>query len=163
MTALRIKKIVFHSVYAVVCLIIILLQSTGLLPLKIYTASAVLIIPASIYAGFYFGSGILLDVYSSTSYYNVVALTVCGFVCGALMDRLFNRNIAAACVLNLAVAFAYFFAKWMLLYAFVDPVPGYILMNYTLPSAAFTAACGIVMYFIVAPIFGRLPDIRRKF
>ena len=55
MTALRIKKIVFHSVYAVVCLIIILLQSTGLLPLKIYTASAVLIIPASIYAGFYFG------------------------------------------------------------------------------------------------------------
>lgn len=173
MTALRIKKIVFHSIYAVVCLIIILLQSTGLLPLKIYTASAVLIIPASIYAGFYFGwlpgaifgfgSGILLDVYSSASCYNVVALTVCGFVCGALMDRLFNRNIAAACVLNLAVAFAYFFAKWMLLYAFVDPVPGYILMNYTLPSAAFTAACGIVMYFIVAPIFGRLPDIRRKF
>ncbi len=60
---------------------------------------------------FGFGSGILLDVYSSTSYYNVVALTVCGFVCGALMDRLFNRNIAAACVLNLAVAFAYFFCK----------------------------------------------------
>lgn len=173
MTALKIKKFIFYSVYAVICFIIILFQSTGILPLKIFGATAVLIIPASIYAGFYFGwlpgavfgfgSGILLDVYSSATCYNVIALTVCGFACGALMDRLFNRNVAAACVLNFSVSAVYFFAKWLFLYAFFDPASGYVLLHYTIPSALFTAACGIVMYFIVAPIFGKLPDIRRKF
>lgn len=171
MTAARIKRFVFYSVYAILCLAIILLQSTGLMTLNISTASALLILPLTVYAGFYFGgisgavfglgSGVLLDVYSSTVCYNAVSLTLIGFICGMLMEYLFNRNIAAACVLNSASALLYFFVKWLAVYAFIDPAPQYILIHFSVPSAVYTAVCGVLIYFLVCPVLKRMPAIEK--
>jgi rod shape-determining protein MreD len=171
MTANTIKKFLFFSVYAVICVIVILLQSSGILTLNIYTASTVLMLPLTVYIGFYFGgltgavfgfvSGILLDVFSSTLCYNTVCMTLIGFVCGMLMNYLFNRNLAAAIVMNFSAAIIYFVVKWLIFYAFFDPLPSFVLLRYTLPSAIYTAVCGIVIYFIIFPILKRM-DLAKK-
>ena len=167
MTAYRIKYFISLAVYTLVCIFVLLVQSTGIMTLQLGTASAVLILPMVLYCGFYFGeyagagiglfSGAITDSYSATLTYSTVALTVLGFTAGVVMSRLFNRNIAAAVVLNLAAAFVYFFAKWVTVYAFSDPDPLYVLFNFTLPSVLYTAALGFVIFFVMNPIFKNLP------
>lgn len=169
---LKLKRFLFFTVYLLICLLIILLQSSGLATLQIATASAVLILPAVMYGGFYFGcytgalfgfiAGVMTDVYSSTTYFNTVALTVCGFACGLIMMYLFNRNFAAACVLSPSVSFLYFFSKWLIVYAFKDPAPWFVFLHFTIPSFLYTAVIGVLMYFILHPFFRRFPDDVRK-
>lgn len=171
MTVVKVKYFVFYAVYSMFCLVLLLVQSTGIATLQIGTASALLMLPATVLAGYYFKefagvlfgfvSGALLDVFSSTTYFNAIALAFCGFISGLIMSRLFNSNITAVVVLNLSASFLYFFAKWVVLYAFVDPAPMFILLNFSLPSAIYTAVCGIVMYFLLNPIFKRMPIKRR--
>lgn len=168
----KLKRFFFFTLYLIFCLLIILLQSSGLLTLQILTASAVLILPMVAYGGFYFGCytgaligfvcGVMTDAVSSTTYFNTVALTVCGFACGVVMMYLFNRNLAAACVISSSVSFLYFFSKWLVVYAFKDLSCGFVLLNYTLPSFLYTAAVGILMYYIFLPFFKRLPQNERK-
>ena len=168
----KFKRFFFFTLYLIFCLLIILLQSSGLLTLQILTASVVLILPLIIYGGFYFGcftgallgfiSGVMTDAVSSTTYFNTVALTACGFACGLVMMYLFNRNFAAACVLCPSVSFLFFFSKWLFVYAFKDPACGFVLLNYTLPSFLYTALVGILMYYILFPFFKRLPQAERK-
>lgn len=172
MNSVRFKKAIAFLIYFVICAVILLLQSTGLITLQIKTASTMLIIPATVYAGFYFGcylgavfgfvSGVLLDIYSSTLVYNTVALAVCGFVCGIVVTYLFNRNLAAASVLNSVFSILYFLVKWLIVYAFSDPVPQFVLWNFCVPSAVYTAVCGIALYFVVMPSFKRLTTIDEK-
>ena len=167
MTAYRIKYFISLAIYTMVCIFVMLVQSTGILTLQLGHASAVLILPMVLYCGFYFGeyagaviglfSGAITDSYSSTLTYSTVALTVLGFAAGVVMSRLFNRNLAAAAVLNLAAAFTYFFAKWVTVYAFSDPKPFYVLFNFTLTSVLYTAVIGFIMFFAVNPIFRNLP------
>lgn len=169
---LKLKRFLFFTLYLILCLSIILLQSSGLLTLQILTASVVLVLPMITYGGFYFGcftgaligfiSGVTTDAVSSTTYFNTIALTVCGFACGVIMMYLFNRNFSAACVLCSSVSFLYFFSKWLLIYAFKDPSCGFVLLNYTLPSFLYTAAVGVLMYYIFLPFFKRLPQTERK-
>jgi rod shape-determining protein MreD len=171
MTTAKVKIFVFYIIYAIFCLCLLLIQSTGIATLQIGTASTLLMLPASVLAGYYFKefagalfgfiSGILLDVYSSTTYFNTIALAICAFVCGLIMSRLFNGNITAVCVLNACASIIYFFVKWVVLYAFTDPEPMYILLNFSLPSAIYTAVCGVIMYFLLNPIFKRMPVKRR--
>ena len=144
----KLKRFLFVSIYLIACVFIILLQSSGLLTLQIVTASALLVLPAVAYGGFCFGCyigafigfvcGVLTDAVSSTTYFNTVALMVLGFACGIIMTYLFNRNLAAACVLCPSVSFLYFFSKWLIVYAFKDPASGFVLLNYTLPSFIYT-------------------------
>ncbi len=168
----KFKRFFLFTLYLLLCLLIIILQSSGLLTLQISTASVVLILPMIIYGGFYFGCftgaligficGVMTDAVSSTTYFNTISFTVCGFVCGLVMMYLFNRNFSAACVLCPSVSFLYFFSKWLLIYAFKDPSCGFVLLNYTLPSFLYTATVGILMYYIFLPFFKRLPQAERK-
>ena len=162
----RAKTIISFVGYLLVCLGLSLLQSTGMLTLQIKTASALLVLPAVIYAGYYFGdtlggiigfvAGALTDVYASTLYYNTTILAFIGFACGFITSHYFNKNLAAAVVLNAVVAVLYFFVKWILLYAFKDPTPHIILLNYTLPSIIYTGVVGVAIYFIANPILKRV-------
>ena len=169
---LKLKRFFFFALYIILCLLVIILQASGLFTLQIATASAVLILPMIIYGGFYFGcftgaligfiGGVLTDAFSSTAYYNTIALTICGFACGMIMMYLFNRNFAAAFVLNPSVSFLYFFFKWLFVYAFKDSASGFVLVNYTLPSFLYTAVLGVLMYFVFLPFFKKLPQSERK-
>ena len=160
------KSIISFAGYMLICLFICLMQSTGLLTLQIKTASALLMLPAVIYAGYYFGDtmggiigfvvGALTDVYASTLCYNTIILAIMGFVCGFITNHYFNKNFSAAVVLNAICAAVYFFLKWLLLYAFIDPTPHIILFNYTLPSIIYTGALGILLYFPINPILKKI-------
>lgn len=171
MTAAKIKTYIYFAGYFIFGLAIIILQSSGIMTLNISTASALLILPATVFAGVFFKefsgaifglvSGVIIDVYSSTYCYNAVALTICGFLSGILVSRLFNNNLISAIVLDFSASFAYFFFKWLVLYAFVDDAAVYILLRYTIPSAIYTAAVGVLMYLILSVVFKRIPVIRR--
>ena len=167
MTVIKLKRFIYFAVFAVICLALLIMQSSGFATLKIGNASAVLMLPATVLAGFYFKEyagvcfgfafGAFTDVYSATLCYNTVALAVIGFVSGLLISRLFNSNLAAVSVLNAAASLVYFFFKWLIEYAFVDPEPWYVMAAYMLPSVIYTFACGIIMYFLLAPFYKRMP------
>ncbi len=166
MNAYRIRYLIGISIYTLVAAFIILLQSTGLFTLQIGAASAVMILPLTVYAGFYFGPygaaifGLLIgaatDVYSSTLTFNTVFFTVGGLVAGLLMSHYFNRNVSAAAVMNFSGSAIYFFTKWLILYAFSDPSAGYILLHFSIPSFIYTAVLGLGLFFIINPIFKKI-------
>lgn len=172
MTAQKVKYFVGFALYSIALILVIMLQSTGIMTLQIGTASAVLILPLVVYAGFYFGvyggavigllTGAITDVYSSTLMYNTVALTVVGFVSGLIIARLFNRNFAAASVLNVSASVLYFFFKWLIVYAFKDPVPMFIFTRFSLPSTIYTAALGVLLFFLVNLILKNIPQTVQK-
>ena len=172
MTNTRLKRFVYLAVFTVLSLGIMILQSTGLATLKIGNASAVLLLPLTILAGFYFREytgavfgivfGALTDVYSSTFCYNAIAFAVTGFVSGLLVSRLFNSNLAAVSVLSFGGSVLYFFFKWLIIYAFYDPLPGYILLHFIIPSTVYTALCGILIFFVLHPIFRKIPIIEKN-
>ncbi len=168
----KLKRFFFFVVYILFSVLFIFLQSSGLCTLQIGTMSALLVLPCVAYGGFYFGCytgaligfllGVLTDVFSEPFIFNAVALTLIGFACGLVMMYLFNRNLAAACVLSFAVSLVYFFAKWLITYAFVDPTPAFILFRYSLPSALYTGVVGVALYFVIRPIFNKFPTQVRK-
>ncbi len=167
MNAFRVRYLIGISVYTLIAAFIILIQSTGLLTLQIGTASAVLVLPLTVYAGFYFGPygaavfgflvGAATDAYSSTLAFNTVFFMVGGFAAGLIMSHYFNRNTAAAAVMNFGGAGIYFFIKWLVVYAFRDPSAGFVLLHFSLPSFIYTAALGFGMFFIANPIFKKIP------
>ena len=167
MSVSKVKYLIGISVYTMISVLLILLQSTGLMPLRIYTASAVLVVPLTVYAGFYFGEycaaafgflvGAATDTYSSTLLYNTVFLTLLGFTAGLFMSRFFNRNIAAAAVVNASASAIYFFLKWLFIYAFSDPASIFVLTRFSLPSFLYTAILGGLMFFVLNPILKKIP------
>ncbi len=169
---IKLKRFFFFITYLIVSVLLIFLQSSGFITLQIGTFSAFFALPCVLFAGFYFGCytgalmgfllGILADVYSAPLIFNTVAFTVLGFACGLVMMYLFNRNLAAACVLSAVGSFVYFIAKWLIVYAFVDPVPFFVLWHYTLPSFIYTALFGIVFYFLIRKPFNRFPAELKK-
>lgn len=173
MTAYRIKYFTGFALYIIVCAAVILLQSTGLMTLRIGTASLLLILPLVVYSGMYFGeyggavlgflAGAAVDTYSSTLFLNTIALTVFGFAAGLIISRLFNRNFAAAAVLNVCASALYFFIKWLSVYAFSDPSCGFVFTHFTLPSAVYTAVIGVLLFFLLNPVLKKItarPDKR---
>lgn len=172
MNAARIKKALAFTVYTGIEIIILLLQASGIMTLNIATASLVTAVPFTVYAGFCFGEfagagfgfivGAVLDTYSSAVCFNVFALTVIGFLAGLFASRLFNRNFSAAAVLSTVACVGYFFAKWLILYAFTDPAAGYVLSKYVLPSFVYTAAVSLVLYVFARKIVAKLPETSKK-
>ncbi len=166
MNAFRIKYLVSISIYTLFMAFIILLQSTGLATFQLGTASAVLSLPLVLYAAFYFGpygacvlgflAGAATDAFSSTFTYNTVFMTALGFLAGLLMSHYFNRNIAAAAVVNFGGSAIYFFLKWLFVYAFSDPSAGFVLTKYILPSFLYTAVLGFVLFFPINLIFKKI-------
>ncbi len=173
MMAAKVRTYISFALYSIICVFICLLQSGGIAPLNIKTASAVLSLPFVVYAGIYFGAysgavfglvaGAVSDVYSSTVCFNTVVLTVLGFVCGFLITYLFNRNAAAAIVLNIGAGTVYFFMKWLIGYAFRDAACGFVLVRFTIPSFLYTAAIGVLLFFILNPLLKKLVPRSGKF
>lgn len=171
MNAFRVKYLVSISIYTLFTAFIILVQSTGFATFQLGTASAVLSLPLVLYAAFYFGpygacvlgflAGAATDAFSSTLMYNTVFMTVLGFVAGLLMLHYFNRNIAAAAVMNFVGSVVYFFFKWMFVYAFSDPSAGFVLTRYILPSFLYTAVLGFSLFFPINVIFKKI-DLRQS-
>ena len=172
MTNVRLKRFIYLAVYCFLALVVIVLQSTGLATLKIGNASAVIMLPATIFAAFYFNEytgaffgiivGALTDVYSSTLCYNTVFLAVVGFFSGILVSRLFNSNLAAASVLNFGGTILYFFFKWLIVYAFYDPLPGYVLLHFIIPSAIYTGICGMIAFLVLHPFYKKIPKLNKN-
>lgn len=167
MTAVKFKRFVYLSVFSVLAFLFLLLQSTGLITFRIGNAVPQLTLVFTVLAGFYFKAyhgilfgiifGALTDVYSSALFYNTVAFAVVGFTSGMLVTHLFNRNLAAVMVLNVAASVLYFLVKWLVFYAFKDPAAGYLLVNYMLTSAILTSVCGFVVYFALNPFYKKMP------
>lgn len=153
-------------VYAFLGFAFIMLQTSGLLSLRIGSVSAALTVPLTVFAGFYFREtvgaffgfffGALLDSCSSTLCFNTVFCMICGFLCGILMLEYLNSNLSAAAVLSVVSSVLYFLSKWVVLYAFTDPEPLPILTKTMSLSALFTAAVGIVVYFICNPFLKKI-------
>ncbi len=168
----KLKRFLFYIVYLMVSVLLVFVQYSGLITLQIGTLSALVVLPCVLYAGFYFGCykgatigfllGVLTDVYSTPMFFNTIVFAVFGFACGIIMTYLFNRNLAAACVLSVVGSFVYFLLKWFIVYAFVDPSPIYILFCYSLPSAIYTSLLGIAVYFIIRKVFNRYPVELKK-
>ena len=167
MTAVKFKRFVYLAVFCVITLFFWLMQSTGLLTFKVGNAVPQFALIFTLLAGYYFKAyhgalfgfvfGALTDVYSSTLVFNTVALSVLGFTSGMLISHLFNQNLASVTVINVVGAFVYFFAKWLIFYAFVDSASGFVLTNYMLTSAVLTAVFGFLSYFALNPFYKKLP------
>ncbi len=166
MSSAKIRYYVSLALYSIICVLFSVLQLSGLITLNIGTASAVAAVPFTVYAGMYFGeysgalSGLLFgavtDASTSVFMYNTWVLTALGFLCGLLITRFFNRNFAAAAVLNVLSSTVYFFFKWITVYAFSDPSCGFVLTHFTLPSFVYTAAVGVILFFAVNPPLKKL-------
>lgn len=167
MNAFRVRYLIAISVYTLVTAAIVLVQSTGLFTLQIGTASAVLVLPLTIYAGFYFGplgaaavgflAGAATDTYSSPLVFNTLFLTAAGLTAGLLMSHYFNHNFAASVVVNLSGSAIYFFLKWFFIYAFSDPSAGFVLLHFSLPSFIYTGLLGVALFFVFNPILKKVP------
>ena len=171
MTALKLRLIIGYALYLVVSVMLLLLQSTGIMTLQLGTASAFFLLPLTIYAGYYFGEyrgaifglalGAVADAFSSTLIFNTIALTIVGFVAGFMMNYFFNRNFRAAIVLNVCGAIAFFFTKWLIIYAFSDPAAWFVLVRFSLTSCIYTAVLGIALFLVMNVIFGKLPKVTK--
>ena len=167
MGRLKLRQLISYCIYALICLLAILFQSAGFIDLRFETATAFLTLPIVLYGGFYFGEyggaamgfvvGAATDTYASTTYYNTIMLTALGFAAGLFVSYFFNRNLAAASVINTVAAIFYFFVKWINVYAFCDPEPLYILTRYSLPSMVLTVALGVLLFFPINFFLKKLP------
>ena len=103
--------------------------------------------------------GIVLDSVTSTPIgFNTVTLTVLSFLAMLISHFLFNRNLKAALTLCLLFSFAYFFARWLVLFAFAGDTAGsyMYLIRYALPSAVYTTVFIIPFYYAEKFIFKKL-------
>ncbi len=167
MTSVRLKRFLYFAVFTVICLFLMLLQSSGLATFNIGKASVIWALPFTVLAGFYFKGyygiafgffmGSLTDVYSSTVCYNIIALSVIGFVSGMLVDYLFNANLASIIVLQVSASALYFFVKWLVVFLPIDQAAGYVLWNYMLPSAIYGTVLGVLLYYAFNPFYKRMP------
>ena len=113
MSGYKVKYTIGISIYSMFCALVVLMQSSGLLVLKIENASVFLALLLAVYAGYYFGEygaaviGLLMgaatDVYSSTYCFNTLMLTVIGFVSGILIRIPMKPTMA--CALSTTEAF----------------------------------------------------------
>ncbi len=151
----------FFTFVSVFGFMLYLLDSTGVMTLKIGTAHPVLLIPflvatamaAREWVGLLFGAifGIMLDITAASSFcFNLVILLLIGCICGLLCSYVVNDNIFSAIVLSLSAGLFYFLAKWLWFYIFSGRGEALnYLITYALPSAAYTALFILPFYYLV--------------
>ncbi len=144
-----------------VSLLLYLLDSTGIMTLKIGTAHPVLLIPflvavamaAREWVGLCFGAwiGVLLDITGAECYFfNFLILLFLGCACGLMCSYLVNDNIYSAMLLSFGISIFYFAAKWLLFFVIGGKADAFkYLISYSLPSAAYTALFIIPFYYLV--------------
>ncbi|MBO7519569.1 MAG: rod shape-determining protein MreD, partial [Clostridia bacterium] len=80
--------------------------------------------------------GVVLDSVTATPIgFNTLTLTVISFAAALISHYLFNRNLKAALALCLLFTFAYFFARWIVGFAFTgDTADSFVyLIRYAVP------------------------------
>lgn len=100
--------------------------------------------------------GVILDSVTSTPIgFNTVTLTVISFAAALISHYLFNRNIKSALTLCLLFSFAYFFARWLVGFAFAGDIKDSFiyLIRYAAPSAIYTTVFMLPFYFMEKQIF----------
>lgn len=100
--------------------------------------------------------GVILDSVTSTPIgFNTVTLTVISFTAALIAHYLFNRNIKSALTLCLLCAAAYFFARWLVGFAFAGDIKDSFkyLIRYALPSAVYTTLFIIPFFYIEKRLF----------
>lgn len=158
----------FYLFAALLAFLLYLLDSTGLMTLRIATAHPLLLLPLTVavamrareWAGLEFGGflGILLDITAADSFcFNLVSLALIGCICGLLSSYYVNNNIYSALVLSLCSSLAYFTAKWLVFYVFSgrNSVFEYFV-NYSLMSAIYTSLFILPFYYLVRFMSKRL-------
>lgn len=151
----------FFAFISVTALLLYLLDSTGIMTLRIGSAHPILLIPflvatamaAREWVGLLFGAlfGILLDITAADSFcFNLILLLLIGCVCGLLCSFVVNDNIFAAILLSLCSGLFYYLVKWLWFYVFAGQTGALnYLISYALPSAAYTALFIIPFYYLV--------------
>ncbi len=143
----------------VLAVLIFLFTSSGLITLKIATATPFLLLPLVVAVAMYKGEaiglffglfcGILADIsFVNDTVFNTIFLSVCGFLVGVSVNFFFNRNVWAYIVATVIAAFLYFFIKWLVA-CYLPDVQGkmYYLLNISLPSAFYTSFFCLPFYF----------------
>ena len=130
-------------------------------PMALLALLVAIIMFASEIAGVLTGMliGIVLDSVTSTPIgFNTLTLTLISFAAALISHYLFNRNLKAAVTLCLLFAFAYFFARWLIGFAFSGDVEDSFvyLIRYAVPSAVYTTVFIVPFFYIEKLIFKRL-------
>ena len=148
------------AIQSVILFLIAIIHYSNLLPLKIATASPLIIIPFLVVVSFYSGMwrgvvfafiyGIFMDSVAADSLcFNTLALGLIICICGVLITYFFNRNISAVLLLSLGAATVYFILKWLVFFVFTGTESSYFyLFRYAIPSAIYSAAFAIPFYYI---------------
>ena len=129
-------------------------------PIAVLALLVAIIMYASEVAGVLTGMllGIILDSVTSTPIgFNTVTLTVISFAAALISHYLFNRNLKAALALCLLFSFAYFFARWIVGFAFTgDTADSFLyLIRYAVPSAIYTTVFIVPFFYLEKRIFRR--------
>lgn len=147
-----------RAVYALILLVLSVLQNTqGFFP-EILGARALPLIPAVVciamnerdLPGLAFGlfAGALWDISASGNSFNALLLMTVGFLCGTLINTVMRNNIVTASILTAAVLLIYNVGYWF--FKFV--ITGYgsavqVLLFRYLPGAAYSLALLPLMFF----------------
>ncbi len=155
------KRRRFISVFINILLLLsVFLMHYGRITLAIGEAVPVILIPLALsiavchsentglLAGFF--AGALMDsAAADTSLFNTVFMVIGCAVCGILSARFFNRNLKAVICLSAGLSFGYFFAKYLIFFAFNSIAASYdYFVGYLIPSAVYTALWIIPFYFL---------------
>lgn len=100
--------------------------------------------------------GIVLDSVTSTpTGFNSLTLTVISLAAVLISHYLFNRNIKSALTLCFLCSFAYFFARWLVGFAFTGNTEDSFvyLIRYAAPSAVYTTIFMVPFFYIEKRIF----------
>ena len=153
----RFKKLSAYTLFGSLFLLFYFLQYTGILP-AFGAVSAAPMVPLTVlvalqyreWQGALFGliAGSLMDIMGAGSAcFNALALFLLGCLAGLLVKYYVNNNTLSALALLALFSLLYFIAKWLIFYA--SHIDAGQLFLWSLGSAAYTAALGILIYFVL--------------
>ncbi len=144
--------------YAAIFFIFYIFTYTDILPLTIGNAAPQLLISAVVAVAIFYGewtgfvvgmvAGIFADaVAANTVCFNMIAFMLIGITVGLLINRYFNQNIFSAIILCAAANFIYFFAHWLIFFAFNSFQGAWqYFLCYSLPSAVYSTVFILLTY-----------------
>lgn len=150
----------FPLIAAVLGILIFFVHYSGLISLKIGSASPFLFVPLIISVSYFFGEtygfvfglalGALCDTVSIGVFrFNTVILMLIGVVFGILSEHFFARNLNSFLFQNIFAAFGYFVLKWLTVYCLNSYGQlAFLFLNEIVPSAVFTSLFAFPFYFL---------------
>ncbi len=151
----------FFIITSVLGFLLFLLDSTGILSLRIGNAQPLYLLPLLVavamagreWVGLIFGAcfGILLDTIGAETFsFNMIVLTVIGCTCGLLCSYYVNDNIFAACVLSFFSHLCYFTLRWFFFYVCAGKAEAlsYFAL-YCIPTVIYSSLFIIPFYYLI--------------